>query len=143
LHADAVRLPPDPASADVRTRANVNLGQIINAGLDYAGDKDWYRVRLEQGHSYRFALNGGEGNGGLGDPMLRVLGANGTELATDDDDGAGLNSYLEFTPTETGAYFLEVRGFGDDATGTYSLSAKEGDIPASASTDAALAPDGD
>src|SRR5204863_2801967 len=62
---------------------------------------------------------------------------------TDDDDGAGLNSYLEFTPTETGAYFLEVRGFGDDATGTYSLSAKEGDIPASASTDAALAPDGD
>ena len=92
LHVDAVRLPPDPAGASVNTNARINVGQTLSAGLDYAGDKDWYRIRLEQGHSYRFALNAVEGDKGLSDPMLRIMSSTGTELASDDDSGDGLNA---------------------------------------------------
>ena len=143
LNVEAVRLPPDPAAASTSTHASIAVGQTLTGGLEYGGDKDWYRIRLTQGQSYRFMLNGDEGEGGLADPVLRIHDASGAEVATDDDNGEGLNSYLEFTAPTTGVYYVDAGGFVDDATGTYKLSAQAGDIPADNTTDAALAADGD
>jgi hypothetical protein len=143
LNVTATPLPPDPASASVNTHARINVGQTLSAALDYAGDKDWYRAELIGGHSYRIELNSGQGEKGVSDTLLNVYDAHGVKIATDDDDGDGLNSYLEFTPTETGVYYLEARGFTDDATGTYTLALKDGDIPADTTTDASLSADGD
>ncbi len=140
LSASAATAPNDSISADARTRGRLNVGQSTGGSLDFAGDRDWYRVRLVQGESYRFTLDGSET---LGDPLLRLLGPNGEDIATDDDGGEGFNSYLEFTAPTTGNYYLEARGFGDDATGAYTIGARSGDIPADASTDASLSADGD
>jgi hypothetical protein len=136
------RLPRDSVGNSRSTGARLSSGQTVNSALDFPADTDWYRTRLEAGQSYRFILNGA-GDNPVGDPMLRLYDANGAELAIDDDGGDGLNSYLEFTAPSTGAYYVEARGFTDDATGGYTLTAHAGDVPGDASTDASLSGDGD
>jgi hypothetical protein len=142
LSVAAERLPADNYSGDRNTRGRINVGQSVESTLDFPGDRDWFRIRLQEGQSYRFTLNSA-GAAALGDPLLRLYSATGQELAYDDDGGPGLNSYLEFTASTTGNYFLEARGFSDDAVGGYMLRAMAGDIPADASTDAVLSADGD
>jgi hypothetical protein len=101
-------------------------------------------VHLQSGQSYRFALSGGEGDTALGDPLIAIHAADGTEIVTDDDGGPGLNSYLEFTAPSSGTYFVEARAFDESsATGSYVLTARAGDIPDDATTDAVLSADGD
>lgn len=39
----------------------------------------------------------------------------------DDDDGAGLNSFLSYIPPTTGTYYIEVFEHGDNARGAYSV----------------------
>lgn len=144
LNVEASRLPADSAPANTRTRARLALGESVTDSLDYAGDKDWRRIGLEQGQSYRFRLTGdGDETGALSDPLLVLYGPGGEELARDDDSGGGLNAHLEFTAPETAQYFVEARGFGEDAVGAYTLTAAAGDIPADASTDASLNAEGD
>lgn len=144
LRVESERLPRDPAAADTSTRARITLGQTINSLLDYPGDRDWYRIRLTAGETYRFTLNRDDAaNEPLGDPLLRLYNARGEEVAMDDDSGGNLNALLEYTATATGNYFVEARGFLDDAAGGYALSARAGDIPGDASTDMSLSADGD
>jgi Bacterial pre-peptidase C-terminal domain len=142
LSVAAEALPQDDAAAATNTRARLAPGQSVSSELGFPSDADWYRVRLTEGESYRFTLNSA-GDPALADPYLSLRDADGVELLGDDDSGAGLNSYLEFTAPATGNYFVEARGFSEEATGGYTLSAATGDIPADASTDAALAFDGD
>ncbi len=142
LNVAAERMPTDAISANRNTRGRIAIGAAVDGSLDFASDTDWYRVRLTQGQSYRFALTGG-GDDGVSDPLINLYDRNGQVLGTDDDGGGGLNSYLEFTAPATGDYFVEARGFGDDATGRYHLTAQAGDIPADASTDATLSAEGD
>ncbi len=142
LSITAERLASDGTSGDVRTRGRIAPGQTINAELGYEGDRDWYRLRLTHGQSYRFTLTSA-GDTPLSDPLIKLYSANGEELALDDDGGEGLNSYLEFTPPSTGNYYIEAGSFGAGGTGGYVLAAADGDIPNNANTDARLSADGD
>lgn len=142
LNISATALPPDDASADVGTRGRVDVGGDAHGSLDYPGDHDWYRIRLQQGQSYRFSLNGG-GDHTLADPLLRLMDSHGTEVAMDDDGGAGFNSYLEYTATSTGTFYLDAEAFDQSAVGTYVLAVAAGDVPADDTTDAVLSADGD
>jgi hypothetical protein len=142
LNITSERAPTDNISAERSTRGRINIGQSVDGSLDFAGDRDWYRVRLEAGQSYRFTLVG-SGGSAVSDPLLRMIGPNGEELAMDDDGGGGLNSYLEFTAPSTGNYYVEAGAFADGSGGGYTLSARAGDVPADSSTDAVLSSDGD
>jgi hypothetical protein len=136
------RLPPDPAGGDAHSAASMSIGHPIQADVSYPGDHDWYRVRLNAGQSYRFLLNG-SGSSALADPLLKIHDAQGQEIATDDDGGEGLNSYLEFTAPTTATYFVEAAAFDQNATGGYTLTSEQGDIPNNTQTDAVLSADGD
>ena len=142
LNVSAERMPTDSISANRGTRGRIAIGGALDGSLDFPTDTDWYRVRLTEGQSYHFTLTGG-GDSALSDPMINLYDRGGPVVATDDDGGEGLNSYLEFTAPATGDYFIEARGFGEDMTGGYHLAALAGDIPADASTDAGLSADGD
>jgi hypothetical protein len=142
LNVTSERAPDDGLSANRNTRGRITLGQDVNGTLETEGDQDWYRLRLEEGQTYRFALRG-EGDTPVGDSLLRVHNAQGEEVAVDDDGGGNLNSYLEFTAPSTGTYFLAAQAFADAYTGNYTLSARAGDIPGDASTDANLSSAGD
>lgn len=142
LNIAAERLPRDSVGNSRTTGGRISVGQTINGTLDFPSDNDWYRVRLEEGQSYRFTLDA-TGDNPIGDPLIRLHDAAGNEVAIDDDGGDGLNSYLEFTAPSTGNYFVEASSFTGDATGGYTLGARAGDIPADNTTDASLSAEGD
>ncbi len=142
LNIAAERLPRDSVGNSTSTRGRITTGRTVEGSLDFPSDTDWYRIRLTEGESYRFTLDAG-GDNPIGDPLIRLHDSSGTEVAVDDDGGDGLNSYLEFTAPTTGNYYVEASSFTGDATGTYTLAARAGDIPADASTDASLSPEGD
>lgn len=142
LNIAAERLPRDNIGNSTSTGGRISSGESVEGSLDFPSDSDWYRVRLTEGQSYRFTLNA-SGDTPMDDPLVRVRDSRGTELAVDDDGGDGLNSYLEFTAPSTGTYYVETTSFSGQATGGYTLAAREGDVPADASTDANLSPDGD
>ncbi|HYD89609.1 MAG TPA: PPC domain-containing protein [Vitreimonas sp.] len=141
LNVAAERLPTDAIANNRSTRGRIDLGDSVNGNLEFPTDTDWYRVRLAEGETYRFTLTSSGDN--AFDPLVRVYDANGQEVAVDDDGGEGLNSYLEFTATAAGNYFVEAAGFSEEAVGTYTLAAMSGDIPSDASTDAVMSADGD
>lgn len=133
--------PRDSISADRNTRGRITVGGSADGVLDFANDRDWYRVRLTEGQSYRFTLTSA-GDTPVGDPLIRIHNAQGEELAIDDDGGDGLNSYLEFTAPATGNYFVDAGSF-NEGTGGYTIAARAGDVPADNTTDASLSAEGD
>ena len=84
--------------------------------INSAADQDFFQVSLTAGQNYTFDADGV----GLSDPTLAVRNSAGTQLAFNDDGGAGLNSHINFTATTTGTHYLDVGGFGG-ATGSYNL----------------------
>ena len=142
LNVAANRLPADPAAAGTNTRARVSIGHPATGAIDYVGDRDWHRMRLAEGQTYRFSLTA-SGDEPLSDPYLRLYNQRGEEIAADDDGAGDLNSLLEFTAPASGVYFVEASGFADSSTGGYTLTAREGDIPGDATTDMRLNTEGD
>jgi hypothetical protein len=123
---------PADASTDVELSAE---GDYRDGVLAPGGDRDWYRVNLAEGQSFRASLVGSPALGAaLDDPYIAIHGPNGEELAADDDGGEGLNSWLEFQAGAAGPYYLEVRGFSEGAQGSYSLAIAGGEIGATPDT---------
>ncbi len=116
----------DDYSSDTQSSALVAPGKALSGEIEVAGDHDWARVSLEAGTVYVLdVLADGDGAGGtLTDSTLRVLDAQGNEIAIDDNSGAGLDSHIQFTPSVSGEYYLDVGSRGD-ATGTYTLRVRE------------------
>jgi uncharacterized protein YegP (UPF0339 family) len=85
--------------------------------VNFSSDRDWFRVSLQAGSSYRFNLNGNT----LGDPTLILRNSSGTQLAFNDDFN-GLNSQITFTATSAGFYYLDAGALGS-GTGSYTVLA--------------------
>ena len=115
----------DDYSATRRTTGRVDVDSLVRGEIDYRGDRDWFRVSLEEGATYEIYLEGSPtGNGTLRDPYLRgVYDRNGNRLAgtTDDDGGVDLNSEVTFTPQYSGNHYVAAGGYGG-SKGTYRLS---------------------
>lgn len=116
----------DDMSADTRSGISAAPGQPATGLIDYAGDRDWIKTTLEAGKVYVLdVLADGDGAGGtLKDATVRLLNAQGEELARDDDSGAALDAHLQFSATETGDYYLDIGGNGTE-TGSYTVRVRE------------------
>lgn len=86
-----------------------------------AGDYDYFVVSLIAGASYTISLNAA-GSGGLSDPFIYLVGADTADFLFDDDSGGSLNALLEFTPSESGEYYLVAAGATDYDAGLYALT---------------------
>ena len=115
----------DDYSATRRTTGRVDVDSLVRGEIDYRGDRDWFRVSLEEGATYEIYLEGSPtGNGTLRDPYLRgVYDRNGNRIAgtTDDDGGVDLNSEVTFTPQYSGNHYVAAGGHLG-SKGTYTLS---------------------
>ena len=118
----------DDFEAGTGTSGAVEVGGSATSEIDIGGDRDWFAVTLEAGKVYQFDLEGSQtGAGTLRDPYLGgIHDANGNFIAgtTDDNSGAGLNSYVEFTPADAGTYYVAA-GASGIRRGTYTLSVTE------------------
>jgi len=111
------------APAGPSTPYTINPGDTFLGTLSPAGDRDWVRIDLVAGQAYEIGLYGAGGGGGtLSDPYLRVYDAGGVQRAFDDDGGPGLDSFLSFTASYTGTYYLAAGSYNDLGSGTYTLT---------------------
>ena len=118
---------PDDYLAGTGTTGRVTVGGSATGEIDFHDDRDWFAVTLEAGRNYLFDLKGlPTGSGTLRDPYLRgIYDAAGNLIpGTTNDDGAGRNSRVEFTPTQAGTYYVSAGAF-IDMEGTYTVSVRE------------------
>ncbi|MCA0199370.1 MAG: pre-peptidase C-terminal domain-containing protein [Proteobacteria bacterium] len=110
--------PSDDYAGSTSTTGTIAVGGTVNGNIEVGDDRDWFRVTLAAGTTYRVDLNGGT----LADPLLYIRNSSGTSVASDDDSGTGLNASLSYTPTTTGTYYIDAQGATLSGTGTYTLS---------------------
>lgn len=113
--------------------ANTNSFEVITVGgsranaVNFNGDRDWYRVSLVAGRSYRFNLDASvnlPGMPALGDPLLRLRNSSGHELASNDDANGTRNSQIAFRATSSGLHFLDAGAYRS-GFGGYTLRATD------------------
>ena len=118
----------DAVADGTGTTGTVAVDGSVTGEIDRAGDREWFAVTLEAGTAYRIDLEGSPSDAGtLSDPYLRgIYDSDGNLIGgtTDDNAGAGLNSWVTFTPREGGTYYVSASGNGVH-TGTYTLSVSE------------------
>ena len=109
---------PDLIAGSAATTASLSASAPQASSIDFGGDQDWFRLTLAAGWRYDFAMNAASGSSL--DPYLRLLSANGQQLAFN-DDAVGLNSRLSFEVTTSGTYYLSAQGY-EVSSGGYSLT---------------------
>jgi len=115
----------DTIAGDASTTATINVGGTVNGNLDFVGDHDWFAITLTAGQAVTINLSG-VGQGGVTDPYLYLRDSAGNLLASNDDivDGTNRNSQLNFNPSYTGTYYVDVGAWNEQYTGTYQVSVK-------------------
>ena len=101
-----------------------NIGTVNNSGeatgsISSAYDQDWIAVTLDSQSTYNVSLQGNT----LLDPYLRgIYNAEGVMVHEGNDDGDdGLNSQLNFRPSESGVYYISAGAYAS-STGSYTMS---------------------
>ena len=100
-----------------------------------AGDDDWFQVQLVAGTTYTIRMNGSTvGAGTLADPFVYLHNSAGAQIASNDDISGSMvpttdpnynpNSFLRFTPTIGGTYYISARDFGDNSAGSYQINVR-------------------
>jgi len=105
---------PDNSS----TTISIPLGGSYRGELETLGDRDWIRVNLVAGETYRIT-GFGSGFNQIEDPEIWVFNSAGTEVAYNDDGANGHDSELRFVAPTNGRYFIQIGAFDDAETGVY------------------------
>lgn len=115
--------PVDDGYAGVSATGRVAVGGLATGTVDTPGDRDWFAVDLVARQAYRFRLSGST----LPNPNLFLRDASGAMLAYN-DDAAGHDAELVFTPTAGGTFWLDAGGRA--GTGRYALDVTAMPAPA-------------
>lgn len=133
--------PTDTIADNTSTTAGLTVGQDFSSSIDFSGDSDWLRVSLTSGQNYTIDVLGSPSSAGtLSDPTLTIRDSLGNVITYNDDGGTGLESRLEYTPSSSGTYYLDVAAYGS-ATGSYVVrtsSTGSSDIAGDTSTTASI-----
>ncbi|WP_149756755.1 M10 family metallopeptidase [Roseivivax sediminis] len=120
------------APAGTGTGYAVSVDGIFEGEIATGSDTDWIRVELEADETYVLLAWGTGGEyAGLNDTVLTLRGADGTELAFNDDISGHGNAFsaITYTAVHGGTHFLEVASY-DTETGTYRVVATPEEVSA-------------
>ena len=113
-----------PASAQAAASSQAQQpwsGQGELTDNDSVGEEqhrfDDHTLQLEAGQRYRISVNSE-----AFDPVARLYRQGSTTAVAENDDGDGLNSRINFTPAESGAYTLRVLAFSAEGRGAYTAA---------------------
>ncbi len=141
-HAD-VKPAPEKYEADITIQASLTEtepndtaatanpiagGDVYAASLSPAGDQDWF-VYTTAGGSASFETGAGA-SPAAGDTKIYVYASDGTtQVAYDDDSGAGLYSLVTYS-FSAGTYYVKVIHYSATGTGNYTLTCAAAAPPA-------------
>jgi hypothetical protein len=108
----------DDIPDDISSTVTLAIGSTLSSSIQSSGDRDYIKVSLVAGQTYTFALE----TTGLVDPYLELRSAANVLLKENDDGGILYDSFLTYTPTVTGDYFIVARDYSSDV-GSYDLTA--------------------
>ena len=119
----------DDYPQDRSTTGFLRVGGSATGDIETRGDVDWFKVRLQEGKTYRIDLEGAASRAGtLTDPdLLGVHDYRGLLAPPDphsDDGGAGYNSRIFFTADRYGDHYIAA-GAANNRTGAYKLLVEE------------------
>ena len=117
------------------TTGTVAVGGSVTGNLEVDNDVDWFKVRLEEGKSYRVSMRGAESVGGtLADPFLAIgygasltptdYGLSRPVLHNDDKSESEKDSELVLSITRTHDTWISAATSGT-GTGTYTIEVEE------------------
>ena len=117
------------------TTGTVAVGGSVTGNLEVDNDVDWFKVRLEEGKSYRVRMRGAESGGGtLADPFLAIgtvkaiidgyYGFDLSALRNDDKSTTEKDSELVVEVGTTHDTYIHAATSGD-GTGTYTIEVEE------------------
>ena len=117
------------------TTGTVAVGGSVTGNLEVDNDVDWFKVRLEEGKSYRVRMRGAESGGGtLADPFLSIghggsfqltdYGFGRPVLRNDDKSESEKDSELVLSVTRTHDTWISAATSGT-GTGTYTIEVEE------------------
>jgi hypothetical protein len=89
------------------TPAEIAPPLALNGVVSNKGEEDWFRFHAPKGVALEVNVYARRLRSPL-DPILEILDSKGQAQASD-DDGAGVDSVLKFTPPESTNYFVHVR----------------------------------
>jgi hypothetical protein len=118
----------DDFADNTTTKGKLVIGSSITGEFEEKYDRDWFKVHLDAGTTYRFWLSGAEsGKGTLnGTSFLSIRDAQGVEQLGEPSTYSWATdsiATLPFTPTVSGDYFVDISAY---TTGTYTLNAAIG-----------------
>jgi Ca2+-binding RTX toxin-like protein len=119
----------DDFTDSTNTTGIITIGSQTTGNIEVSTDKDWFKVALNAGVTYRFELLGFDAGGGtLGSssgqqPYLSLYDANGVYIRATANGGTGGDPLLTFTAPTTGYFFLSAQDLYGTGTGTYTLKA--------------------
>ncbi|MBI9097060.1 MAG: PPC domain-containing protein [Spirochaetaceae bacterium] len=114
--------PNDSSSTAVELKPEPAL-ELDNLEIGESGDEDWFYVDVnELGSGSTMYILSVQTLGGM-DTYLEVFSPGDTSYPiTENDDGDDGNARINFALTETGRWYIKVRGYSSDETGDYGLS---------------------
>ena len=113
--------------ADTSTTGTLAVGGRVTGTREDGTDEDWFSIELEAGVEYVFFMVGAGENPHV-DPLLKIYDASGTFIEENDDivTGSQRDSWLFYTPTESGTFYLGASGFST-FNGDYEIFAERSD----------------
>jgi hypothetical protein len=116
--------PADDIGASTASARDLPIGTSFSGALETGGgDRDWYKVALTAGTTYWFKA--ASASSFLRSGALRVLDANGNELAAAGSNYGALTDTLAFKTTISGTYYVELYS-PSRHVGTYTMTASLG-----------------
>ena len=102
----------------------LTVGTSATSAIDFNGDTDWWRVTLQGGFAYQVWVEGFDSGGGsLGDPFLAIYNSAGVfQHGNDNASFLTRDAYTSTVPNSTGTFFISAEEFGNNATGTYTIT---------------------
>ena len=102
---------------DSRGGSTVILEGSTTAGdIERSGDWDYFRFRAERGREYTIETRTDS------DTEIELYDGDGDSIDSDDDGGQGYGSRLVWRAPSSGDYYVAVRGYANEVTGSYTLS---------------------
>ena len=113
----------DDHADDISGATRISVGENLDGDIAHGDDFDLFSFMARSGYYYTIRVRHGTNPA----TFLVLYDAEGRYLTEDFDSGGDGEPWLEWTAPSSDIYYVAVRGFNSDATGTYRIEIDESD----------------